>query len=64
MKNICANCKHGKRHGRTMVYCILFGIDISSGYDRCEKHKARITIENGNPETIINPKDSQEKQVS
>lgn len=43
----CANCREGKRHGWTMVYCTFYGIDISADYDRCARHKPRIVeVEN------------------
>ncbi len=51
----CENCKHGKKRGRTMIYCTLFGIDISAGYDRCKYHLDRIVLEDGKSGIIIQP---------
>ena len=41
----CGNCRNGKKHGRTMVYCTFFGIDISASYDRCRHHKGALIVE-------------------
>lgn len=47
MKNNCGNCREGRKKGWTMTYCTFYGIDISSNYDRCHRHKARIVeVEN------------------
>ena len=47
MSRNCANCREGKKHGITMVYCLHYGIDISGSYDRCGRYKPRIAeVEN------------------
>ena len=35
----CVECIHSKAHGRTMIYCTLFGIPLKRDYDRCKYHK-------------------------
>jgi len=39
----CKTCKHAKRRGWKMVFCTLYGIDISADYDQCKTHTDKIS---------------------
>lgn len=42
MNHNCGNCKHSKKRGFSLCYCLLFGIDISAKYSKCKSHRPRI----------------------
>lgn len=66
MKN-CGNCRCGKKHGWTTVYCTFFGIDISAAYNKCEHHKGGVIVEVEKHAEVIHEsisKDVRKRQVS
>ena len=49
MNKCCGNCRLAKKRGWKMVFCTFFGIDISASYNKCDRHKGAVILEEGQP---------------
>lgn len=59
MNKSCESCCLAKKKGQKMVYCTLFGINISASHNKCGQYKGAALIEEWEP--IIEPETTQRR---